>query len=81
MSLMTIVQGVPSLDDTSIVLDDVRELLSSLNGLSLSHVRRSANYVAHLLSHFTCNFHSLAIWIDETPKYISRIVFADSIMK
>ncbi|GMN60982.1 hypothetical protein TIFTF001_030054 [Ficus carica] len=48
LNVITVVQGVPSLDDTSVLLDDVRKLLASLNGHSLSHIRRSANHVVHL---------------------------------
>ena len=81
LNVITAVQGVPSLDDTSVVLDDVHKLLASLNGPIPSHIRMSANHVAHLLSHFTFNFCSLAIWVDETLKYISRAIFFDSIIK
>ena len=42
--------------NTGVVLDDVRELLAYLNGSSHSHIRKSANHVAHLLSHLILIF-------------------------
>ncbi|GMN57635.1 hypothetical protein TIFTF001_026740 [Ficus carica] len=61
LNVITTVRGIPSLDDTGVMLDDVCELLASLNGLGLSHIRRSTDHVEHLLSYFAFNFRSLTI--------------------
>ncbi|GMN21153.1 hypothetical protein TIFTF001_051087 [Ficus carica] len=41
LNVITAVQSVPSLGDTSVVVDDARELLAYLNGPSHSHIRRA----------------------------------------
>ena len=80
LNVVTAVHEIePSLDAEGVVLDDIRELLSILHNPSVSHIMRSANNVAHLLSRFAFNFRKLAIWINETPSCKATVVSVESI--
>jgi hypothetical protein len=59
------------------ILDEIRELVLSFEGFSISLVRRNANNVAHSCAKFACNNVASQAWQGASPQFLVHSLRAD----
>ncbi|CAL8118709.1 unnamed protein product [Prunus armeniaca] len=63
--------------DRSIIGPVVESLLTQITGEGFTHIRRTANDVAHCLAHFALHIGGSLYWFDEPPDLISDVLYKD----
>jgi hypothetical protein len=71
--------AIPSLSKIGHFTDDIRSVLYSLRSFRVIHVKREANFVAHMLAKAAVFYVSDSIWLEETPPPVSDIVLKESL--
>ncbi|XP_019158571.1 PREDICTED: uncharacterized protein LOC109155342 [Ipomoea nil] len=59
------------------LVDDVKHVVSLLNGVSFRYARRSANRAAHVLAREAVSVSGPGEWLEEPPSYLVLIVASD----
>jgi len=59
------------------VLDDIKSLFSYFSLVEVQHIRRNANWVAHVLAKYALSQLLNNTWIAECPSFIQLLVAAD----
>ena len=60
------------------IYEDVRYLVAGLRGMSVSFVKRCANFVAHSLARYTSQLDEDIVWMDESPPPALEALYLDS---
>ncbi|XP_074289389.1 uncharacterized protein LOC141614543 [Silene latifolia] len=60
-----------------LVLDDIRSLCNAFDSIVWSFVRRTSNFVAHLLAHYEPNVIGRRVWTFELPPPAATTLLAD----
>ena len=60
------------------ICEDVRYLVASLRGMSVSCVKHCANFVAHSLAHYTSKLDEDIVWLEESPPPTLEALYLDS---
>ena len=63
--------------ECGIILEDITNTISNLNGVTISHVQKRFNKVAHALAKNALGISEDAYWMEDYPGCISRMVEAD----
>ena len=69
--------GGPNLSRIGHVVQDIQWLATGLRWAQFSHVKRSANSVAHVLARYAKNVVEEMIWLEETPPPAVEALFLD----
>ena len=69
--------GGPNMSQLGHVVHDIQWLATGLRWASFSHVRRSANSVAHVLARHAKNVVEDMIWLEETPPPAVEALYFD----
>ena len=69
--------GGPNMSRLGHVVHDIQWLATGLRWASFSHVRRSANSVAHVLARHARNVVEDMIWLEETPPPAVVAIYSD----
>ncbi|GMN28501.1 hypothetical protein TIFTF001_002071 [Ficus carica] len=77
LNVVAFVNGELDLSVEAPIIEDIHSLLVSLQSPWVSHVRRSATKVAHLLAQFGLFSNLPYVWISETPSIVSSVVLLD----
>ncbi|VVA35126.1 PREDICTED: ribonuclease H At1g65750 [Prunus dulcis] len=59
------------------VVEDTESLLTQITGEGFTHIRRTANGVAHRLARFALHIGGSLYWFEELPDFISDILHED----
>ncbi|KAI5332913.1 hypothetical protein L3X38_023042 [Prunus dulcis] len=59
------------------VVEDTKSLLTQITGEGFTHIRRTANGVAHRLARFALHIGGSLYWFEEPPDFISDILYED----
>ncbi|KAK9943809.1 hypothetical protein M0R45_009405 [Rubus argutus] len=59
------------------IVGDCKEFMGSLRSISIRHIYREANGVAHRLAHIASFSNSDKFWLHETPSIIEDVLFED----
>ncbi|BFG14616.1 hypothetical protein CerSpe_008900 [Prunus speciosa] len=59
------------------VVEDTKSLLTQVTGEGFTHIRRTANCVAHRLAHFAFHIGGSLYWFEEPPDFISDVLYED----
>ena len=73
----SLANGGNSLAHYGHLLADIHILMTQFSSLSLSHVRRHCNSLAHALARHASSTLDLSIWMEEIPRDLNSIYMAD----
>ncbi|KAI5350336.1 hypothetical protein L3X38_003227 [Prunus dulcis] len=59
------------------VVEDTKSLLTQITREGFTHIRRTANGVAHRLARFALHIGGSLYWFEEPPDFISDILYED----
>ncbi|KAI5344251.1 hypothetical protein L3X38_012128 [Prunus dulcis] len=59
------------------VVEDTKSLLTQITGEDFTHIRRTANGVAHHLARFTLHIGDSLYWFEEPPDFIYDVLYED----
>ena len=59
------------------IFSDVQDLAATFTSFELVHVRRSANFAAHLCSRNGCNSSSALVWVEQPPSFLQHCLLND----
>ena len=73
----SLAKGGNSLAHYGHLLADIHALMTRFSSLSLSHVKRNCNSLAHALARHTSSTPDLSIWMEEIPPDLNSVYLAD----
>ena len=73
----SLAKGGNSLAHYGHLLADIHILMTRFSSLSLSHVRRHCNSLAHALARHASSTLDLSIWMEEIPPNLNSMYLAD----
>lgn len=59
------------------IFSDVQDLAATFTSFELVHVRRSANFAAHLCARNGCNSSSALVWVEQPPSFLQHCLLND----
>ena len=62
------------------VVDDIRHLMSGLQWVTTSKIRRGSNKVAHVLAQHARNLESDLYWLEDSPPLALEALYQDSLL-
>ena len=75
--IKSLAKGSNSLAHYGHLIVDIHVLMAWFSSLSLSHVRRHCNRLAHALARRASFTHDLSIWMEEIPLDLNSVYMAD----
>ena len=70
-------EGTELLPTVGLVLDEIRNMVNFFTELHYSHVKREGNIVDHKLARYAICVLDFAMWMEDVPPHLFRVVFAD----